>query len=122
MRSSVTVMFARRMSLVLLCLAAAFILSAVYVQPRVNAALAAVLEEGQAGDIKITTNPKEVFVSAEIEMMAEEMRDMGVKSGNIVISRSQEVVGIVSVRLAANLVFSSGKKVRTPEIKGFGTG
>ena len=120
MRSSVTVIFARRMSLVLLCLAAALILSAVYVQPRVNAALAAVLEEGQTGDIKITTNPKEVFDSSEIGMMAGEIRDMGVRSGNIVISCSQEMAGIVSVRLTASIVLFSGKKVQTSEIKGFG--
>ena len=101
MRSPATVVFARRMALVILGFSGALIFSAVYVQPRVNAASALFSEE-----IRIEA-PEISLSSIEMLRMVEELKEAGVVSGRLTF------VNHSGIWVDANLELRSGRIIAT---------
>src|SRR3989338_7079227 len=101
MRSPETVVFARRMALVILGFSGALIFSAVYVQPRGDAAAALFSEE-----IRIEA-PEISLSSIEMLRMVEELKEAGVVSGRLTF------VNHSGICVDANLELRSGRIIAT---------
>lgn len=80
--------FARRMVFVALCFGGAFIFSAVYVQPIVNAASALFTE-----DIRIEA-PEINLGSVEMKKMVDELKEAGVVSGRVTFVRARSHIRV----------------------------